>query len=390
MSQRVRSWCLAGLSTLAIAALAASIVWPPPGGEDDWPWALGMMAFPVSAALILAKRPGNTIGRILGVVALASLSIFGTSLYVGSYPTGQLSLWAEVLNVISVVPLFGGLIVLLYIYPTGEPVNRIFRRVLVVFVVVISLTSLVTLLAPGPLVYTQRENPAGMLPEWTRPLVDAGGVWDGAFVVFILLGLASLVVRWHRADNTERAQLRWFAMASVVAVVTLFLLTDDQGETAGAALDVVFGVLVAAGLFWSIPAAIVVAVTRYRLFDIDRLISRTVTYTLVAGMAGIAFATIAIGLPRLLGVPDESPPILVAGATLAAAAVFNPFRRRIQAKVDRRFNRARYDAQREVGALAERLQRDLELDDLAGAVLTVVSSTVQPTAASLWIRGRGR
>lgn len=385
MSRQARNWYLAVAATSTVAVLASHIVWPQPGQDDFyWPWPLGLTAFPIAAALILSRRPGNAIGLTLGVVSLSSLVIFATWGYVGTFPSGPLSPAAEVLNNVFVIPQFGGMIALLHVFPTGRPPNRLFQAALRVFWWAIAATSVLLVLSPGDLPITGRDNPAGVLPEWTGQLVSEGGVWDMTFVIFILVGLISLVVRWRRGEAVERAQLRWFITAALISVLFL-TLSADESASAGTVADIVIGVLLAIGLFWSLPAAIVVAVLRYRLFEIDRLISRTLTYALVAGLMAATFAAIAIGLPTLLGLSGESPQ-LVAGATLAAAALFNPLRRRLQTWVDRRFNRARYDAQQEVASLTERLRDELDVADLTGDMIGVVAKTMQPASASVWVR----
>ena len=136
-------------------------------------------------------------------------------------------------------------------------------------------------------------------------------------------------------------------------------------------------------LLLSVPLAIAVAVLRYRLWDLDRLISRTVAYALLTLLLGLGYAAVVLGLGRLL--PDSSS-LAVAAATLAAAAAFSPLRRRIQQVVDRRFNRRRYDAAGTVEAFAARLRDQVDLDALHGELLAVVDQTMQPTRSSLWLR----
>jgi hypothetical protein len=135
---------------------------------------------------------------------------------------------------------------------------------------------------------------------------------------------------------------------------------------------------------WALPAAITVAILRYRLYEIDRLVSRTVSYAVVIGMLVAVYAGGVFLLRSLLPVEGD---LAVAASTLAVAALFNPLRRRVQKRVDRRFNRPRYDAEREVERFAGRMRTDLDLDDVTGDLLGVVTMTVQPAAATVWIRG---
>jgi hypothetical protein len=221
------------------------------------------------------------------------------------------------------------------------------------------------------------DNPYALLP----PAVS------NVILVVILAAtagsVAALIVRYRRSRGAERQQLKWLVAAgsgfAVVFLPVAFLgdlFDEDAVETLGLVVFM-FSIV--------IPISIGLAVLRYRLYDIDRLISRTVTYTLIVGSLAAVFAAVAIGLPRLIGVPEENP-VLVAAATLAVAGLFNPLRRRLQFWVDRRFNRGRYDAQHEVDRFAERVRDEVELDDLADGMLDVVDKTMQPIAAAVWMR----
>jgi hypothetical protein len=138
---------------------------------------------------------------------------------------------------------------------------------------------------------------------------------------------------------------------------------------------------------WAIPAAIGMAILRYRLYDIDRLINRTLVYGLLTAMLAAVYGAVVLALGQLFGGVTEDPPSwAVAGATLAVAALFQPARRRIQQAVDRRFNRRKYDAAQTVEAFAARLRDEVDLDVLAVELLAVVDQTVQPANASLWLR----
>jgi hypothetical protein len=194
----------------------------------------------------------------------------------------------------------------------------------------------------------------------------------------VVVGGASLVVRFRRAAGVERQQLRWVALAAVVAAMGIPV------AVAGISIDspAVVGVAVlgsAAVLFLAIAAAIL----RYRLYDLDRIISRTLAYGLLTVLLGLSYAAVVLGLGRLL--PNDSS-LVVAAATLAVAALFQPARHRIQQQVDRRFNRRRYNAAATIAAFSARLREEVDLDTLTGELLAVVDQTMQPTHASLWLR----
>ena len=186
-----------------------------------------------------------------------------------------------------------------------------------------------------------------------------------------------MILRFRSSRGVERQQMRWVA-AGVAGAVAGLLVGLPSGL--GIAPDFVSHIVYPALLFP--PVAIGVAVLRYRLYDLDRVISRTLTYGLLTLLLGLGYAGVVLGLGRLL--PDSS--LVVAAATLAAVAAFSPLRRRVQALVDRRFNRRRYDAARTVEGFAARLRDQVDLDALHGELLAVVDQTMQPTRASLWLR----
>jgi hypothetical protein len=187
-----------------------------------------------------------------------------------------------------------------------------------------------------------------------------------------------VVLRFRSSRGVERQQMRWVAAGAAGAVAGLLLgLPSGLGFLPNWISYIVFLALLCP------PLAIGVAVLRYRLYDLDRLISRTLTYGLLTVLLGLGYAGAVLGLGRLL---PEGSSLVVAAATLAAAALFQPLRRRVQQLVDRRFNRRRYDAVRTVDGFATRLRGQVDLDALHGELLAVVDQTMQPTRASLWLR----
>jgi hypothetical protein len=212
---------------------------------------------------------------------------------------------------------------------------------------------------------------------------------DGALLVVNQLALVfttlavvvcagSLVVRFRRAGGVERQQLRWVALAAALMVPAAVVVLAGLALGASEVLTWAISVWVA-----GLPLAIGAAVLRYRLYDLDRIVSRTLGYGLLTLLLGGGYAGVVLGLGQLLG-RDSS--LVVAGTTLAVAAVFQPARRRIQQAVDRRFNRRRYDAARTVDAFAARLREQVDLEALSAELLAVVEQTMQPVGASLWLR----
>jgi hypothetical protein len=194
----------------------------------------------------------------------------------------------------------------------------------------------------------------------------------------VAVGAGSLVVRFRRARGTERQQLRWVAFAAALTAAGAAVVLVGMAVGATAVLLLAAGVCMAV-----LPLAIGAAVLRYRLYDLDRIISRTVAYGLLTLLLGGGYAGVVLGLGRLL--PSDSG-LGVAAATLAVAAAFQPARRRLQRLVDRRFNRRRYDVAQTIQAFSTRLRQQVDLDTLTGELLGVVDQTMQPTHAWLWLR----
>jgi peptidoglycan/LPS O-acetylase OafA/YrhL len=194
----------------------------------------------------------------------------------------------------------------------------------------------------------------------------------------MVVAAVSLVLRYRRAHGTERQQLRWLAVAAALAPLAVL------ATAAGILTDHLVMANWAAGLYLTLlPVAIGAAILRYRLYDLDRIISRTLAYGLLTLLLGGGYAAVVLGLGQLLG---RQSPLVVAGATLAVAALFRPARRRVQQAVDRRFDRRRYDAAQTIAAFSARLRQQVDLDTLTVELLSVVDQTMQPTQASLWLR----
>jgi hypothetical protein len=194
----------------------------------------------------------------------------------------------------------------------------------------------------------------------------------------VVAAAGSLMVRFRRARGTERQQLRWVVLAAALMAPAALVILAAIALGTPVLVDRAAVVCVVV-----LPLAVGAAVLRYRLYDLDRIISRTLAYGLLTVLLGGGYAGVVLGLGQLLG-RDSS--LVVAAATLAVAALFQPARRRVQRAVDRRFNRRRYDAARMIQAFSARLHQQVDLDALTGELLAVVEQTMQPTRVSLWLR----
>jgi hypothetical protein len=294
-------------------------------------------------------------------------------------PDAGWTAYLEALDAPYVVVQFWAIITLLYVFPDGIATGRRGHLVLQAFTGWAVLMGLAGLLAPGPLLITGRANPLGVGPAWLTTAFEAG-LWG--IPLGVAAGTAVLVARWRRAEGTERAQLKWFVSAAglVIAVVALIMVVPEEAD-----VDVVAIAVVVTG-FWALPAAIVTAVLRYRLYDIDRLVSRTVTYGVVAGLLAAVYVT---GVFLLSGVLPLEGDLAVAASTLAVAGLLHPVHRTVRQVVERRFNRPRYDAARELERFTASLRDEVDLHDLTSGLLDVVASTMQPSTAAVWIRPVG-
>jgi len=225
----------------------------------------------------------------------------------------------------------------------------------------------------------------GQIP--TGPLVRA--VAETGYVgtlLILLVGAVSLVFRWRRSTGELRAQLAW-----VVAALTLIMASLILAELAAVFITEVLGMppvgddiyIGVSFAFFTVPIAITVAIFRYHLYDLGRLVRRTVSYAVLVVVLAAVYALGILGLGSLIG---RGSPLVVAGSTLAAAALFNPVRRQVQQWVDRRFDRQRYDAQRLVDEFNARLRDHVDLDGLIPDLTGVVGATLRPASMSVWVR----
>lgn len=373
-------------SALVLTGLAI-VITPVMAGDFTSDAVVAGVGFVVASSLggvIIARRDGHPTGWLLTSIGVAIVFANGFVLLPGVSDTAVA--WVASWSWTLVFALFA---LLALTFPSGHlprvggSLSRSSRIAFWVLPLLVAMAPFTETLG-GPEMSAEIANPVGFLPmglSWVPPL--------GTFSV--LLGAAiSLVIRRRSATGVERAQLSWVVFALVVLAVTIagtfaFIVASialGQGDPGDDAWGPAF---LAMTLF---PVSVAVAVLRFRLFEIDRLISRTVSYIVLVGFLTAVFASIAVVLPQAVGLSERSP-FLVAGATLATAALFNPLRRRIQARVDRRFNRTRYDAEQEVERLAVRLRTDLDLEQLTEEMLAVIRVTIEPTSAALWVRDEG-
>ena len=347
----------------------------------------GFGMFAVVGAVLVARRPGNVIGWILSAVGIM-VGIFPAS---ESYAAYVMTTRGEP-DALAVAGAWANgwywflLLALAFIFlPLYFPDGRLPSRRWLPVAAIAGIGTLVAVVL-GMLTETLRgqdvdyriENPIGI--EGLAPVEELpvlGGVLFGVLVLATVGAAASVAVRFRRSRGIERQQLKWFLYAAVL-IPTSFALD----YVLGLAGDIVFGLLI----FW-LPMAIGIAVLRYRLYDIDVIINRTLVYGALTVTLVLVYLGGVVGLQSVLrALTGGESQLAVVASTLAIAALFNPLRRRIQAFIDRRFYRRRYDAAKTLEGFSARLRDETDLDALSGDLTSVVWETLQPEHASLWLR----
>ncbi len=348
--------------------------------------------FPVVGWLIATRRPENAIGWIFIGVGLSQAvdsfagqyGVVGLMTAPGSLPAADLLAW------IATWAWAPGFVLLLtfgvLLFPDGRPPSPRWRPVLWMAAI-----ALVLLIVPVAIVAWGERGPdlLGVGPvESSDPTVQA--ILFVQFLGLILLAVAAclsvagLVVRFRRSLGVERAQLKWFVAAGAIEVGSL--MGSAFITIPSTLLNLVLTVVVSPLL----PIAATVAIFRYRLYDIDRLISRSVSYAVLSGLLAATFAGLVVGLQATLGGLVETSTVSIAASTLLVAALFQPLRRRVQRVVDHRFNRARFDADVVAAEFSGTIRDRVEVGAVVGALDEALAWTVQPSSVAVWIRRRAR
>jgi hypothetical protein len=350
----------------------------------DATFGLAPVLFTALGALILSRQPGNRIAWILLLVG-AGLLFEPAALprYADGPPipvtVGDVLLLTG-LNTsfftVFIIPI--GL--LLFLFPTGKFLSRRwwwggwFAGISIVGSLAGIFNTVIAFEFPGN--EWTVSNPIGVLPESLEGIREL--VYGVTMLTLLVGGVVAIVIRYRRSNDVVRAQIKWVGLSLILFVLAILSRFFTYPEP-NVAAEVLFTASVA-----FIPVSMTLAILRYRLFDIDRLISRTVGYAIVVSILALVYVVGAVWLPtRLIG--DQSP-LFVAGSTLATAALFNPLRRRVTFWIDRRFNRGRYDAEQVLARLSERLNDEIVLDQIAADSIAVISQTMQPSSVGIWIR----
>jgi hypothetical protein len=388
-SLRLLAWALCALTLLVLAAslllILLGLSTPLPQGATPWRdraiFLIGIVGAPVLGAIIASRRPRNAYGWVwLGFWLGLALQQLSASYEAYARVVESASLVAP-LTISRVLGLGNQAALwlapfLLLLFPTGRLPSRRWRPLAWISALSGATIAVLVLLFQSP------DKVGGVVT-----LVAV--VTSSAIVATFVLSAISLVIRYRGARGVERQQLKWFAFAAVFAVL-VFLgevngLSELLGETLWNLLNVVSNVC--------LYAAVGIAILRYRLYDIDVIINRTLVYGSLTVMLLLVYfggVTATQALFQTLTGQQRLPQLAVVASTLAIAALFTPLRRRIQSFIDRRFYRRKYDAAKTLDAFSSKLRDETDLDELSGDLVSVVHETMQPEHVSLWLRPEKR
>jgi hypothetical protein len=393
------AWLMWALSMLLVALSVPQYLSIPdsrPSGITDVPDTVAavlftaiVLSFSTVGALIATRRPQNTVGWIMLVAGFTLGAMLLTGGYVdfslaqqGRVPGTRWVAWvASWVWVPGIVP---ALTFLLLLFPDGRLPSRRWRLVGWVAVAAMITLGLGMAFTPGQFTdYPQVINPLGLTLLEGSPMEEGGVGWL-LLPLSVVLSATSMVVRFRRAAGEERQQIKWLALAAAFAAVGWVALTFTYTTEL-----MVTGQLLQLLSMLSIPLAVGVAVLKYRLYDIDVVINRTLVYgSLTAMLALVYFGGVAAtqAIFRTITGHEQQPQLAIVVSTLVIAALFNPLRRRIQSFIDRRFYRKKYDARKTLEAFSAKLRDETDLDALNSELVRVVQETMQPAHVSLWMR----
>ena len=382
----LRSWALWATAILVDAAALIMVLVTRSEGRVYEFWLEPSVNVPVYATLgllISLRRPGHLVGRLFVAISLLAALQVLTGEYAtvassmpASLPAASISAWLSNLAQLSLV---FGLLLTLMLFPTGTLPSPRWRPLALVAGCAL-MTGLAGLALRGGSLenFPSLENPMGVMPA---SIADATNVFSALLAVACFTAaVVSLIHRFRRSRREERLQLKWFVWAAALGFALILfgnvLVSPENDER--------FGSLIWTVAPLALPVSAGIAILRYRLYDIDRIISRTLAYGALTALLASGYLLAVLALQSVLPL-DEDSPLIVAASTLAVVAAFGPLRTRIQHGVDRRFNRSRYDAERTIESFGARLRSDTDLQALGDDLITVVTKTMHPAHVSVWL-----
>jgi hypothetical protein len=342
-----------------------------------------VVLFAIVGSVLSTRRPGNVIGPLLLAFGLVFALYLPIDLLAHEPDPGAAVRVAAVLSSASDAPMFILMAWILLLFPTGRLLSPRWRWTIWLGSAAIPIGVLGFVFQPGPVVaFPWLDNPLGV-PGFPSQLL--GGFAYATLLALLVAAAVAMTRRFRAGGAVERAQVKWVVAAALVLLPTeignlmTFRADDPYAQP--------FWLVASSVALALVPIAICVAILRYRLYDIDRLISRTVSYLLVSGVIGVAFVAMIVVLQAALAPFTQRQTLAVAGSTLVAVALFQPVRRWLQAAVDRRFDRRRADARLEVDSFASRLRNEVDLATVVAELDRAVRRTVAPSRRGVWVRG---
>lgn len=349
-------------------------------------WLLLPILFTASGSIVLSRQPGNRIGWILMVVALGVLLDSAAQPYVQVAPVSPTMVDYVMIGLANTMwmVIFFSLFLLLYLFPDGRWLTR--RWSWAGWLAAVMAMTLLIIGALGPEIRDPNDqwvidNPMAVFSTDVFSRIE--GLWFVGLLVLPLGGLTAMVLRFRRSPPVVRTQIKW-VLYSAIVLSLVYAFSVVAVELGGAWSDLTIGVLFSFAIAL-IPISITAAIVRYKLFEIDRLISRTLSYTVVVALLGALYFGTVTAVTSFL--PTQNA-IAVAGSTLLVAALFNPVRRRVQSALDRRFNRSAYEAQLISADFAVKLQESLTAEELTAVWAETVDRALHPSSAGVWISPR--
>jgi hypothetical protein len=356
--------------------------------------AVTALPYPIVGALIAHRLPRNAVGWVLVAIGLLQgVQLFTDEYSYRSFMTeaGPLPFGPEVawLSFWTWMPSLALLVTLmLLLFPDGRPPSPKWRWTVWIAAMGVGLITLIPAVAAWPYRGEGLEATGHVEGVAEDGFLEFAVIAAGVIILLsALASVASVIVRFRSSSGVERQQLKWFTYAGGLAFVVIAsaFLPLPRAKWFEVAFELLFGF----GLL-IVPIAIGIAILRHRLYEIDRIINRTLVYGAVTGSLVLIYATFVFAFGAILGSFGSGNNLVVAGATLTVAALFRPLRRRVQDFIDRRFNRSRYDAARTVDAFGSRLRHQTDLQVLTDDLLAIVRQTMQPASVSLWLRRAAR
>ncbi len=362
---------------LAIAGILVGVLGSLLG--EVWAWPFGWASWAPVGYLILLSRPGNRVGLASFVVGLAWAMGFVLGELSVKLESERWAAWAELGTTLAGVVPWLAIIWLLLVFPSGDYSGRAERWVTAAVITFGLTASFAFAVSSSPMEYTGYLSPlaSGPLSGISEAVTSETG-----FLGVVVLAAAALVLlirRGRKSEGVERAQYRWLMFGGTIFVLVMAVGQFAPDNALGQFLWIAGGS--------AIPTAVGVSVLRYRLYDIDRIISRTVGYAVVVALLGLVYATAAVWLPTQV-IGERTPPLFVAGSTLLVVALFNPVRRWVLGWVDHRFYRSRYDAEQVASRFTDLLRHQTDVDQLAVDWANVVAEAVRPSSIGVWVRER--